>query len=375
MRSVFFQFEQELPELESEYRQQYLKSDINQVITGICIWIIPYVGFIFVDYMLFGMEATFFWLIAVRVLYIIVSVFVIYWLLYGLKQHEQFDRLVLFWGLISLLSLAVIGHSRQQINEANFLLELVAVFSFYIFIPNKFYIRVAPPMLFSLYVILTAAFSPLIDSILMISAVIFTFIITNLIGILFSVRHFSLRRQEFHSRKEEAGVSAELQRLASTDSLTGVFNRRRLIELAGDAFYRFKRYGRPFSILLMDLDGFKRVNDTYGHLEGDRTLIQFAAMIAAEKREVDILGRMGGDEFCLVLPETLPADAAMLSDRILVRCSQIAINGGGLDVRVSVSIGITQALPSDNNLDAIFARADAALYQAKESGRSRRNIL
>jgi diguanylate cyclase (GGDEF)-like protein len=170
---------------------------------------------------------------------------------------------------------------------------------------------------------------------------------------------------------EEENIRAELQRLASTDPLTGVLNRRRLLEIAGESFYRLRRYHRPCSILVMDLDGFKKVNDTLGHQQGDSMLIRFAESVYHEKRAGDALGRMGGDEFCLVLPETQSKVATALAERILQNCGNIVAADDKQQVNVTVSIGISEARHDDSSLDSVFARADAALYAAKHGGRNR----
>jgi diguanylate cyclase (GGDEF)-like protein len=193
--------------------------------------------------------------------------------------------------------------------------------------------------------------------------------------VVFSQHTFAVRRSEFLARREEARTQAELTRLASTDPLTGVFNRRRLLELANDAFFRYRRYQRPFSILVMDLDGFKMVNDTFGHQQGDVILIDFARSVTLEKREADALGRMGGDEFCLVLPETAPGSAVVLAERLLARCGDIRLSDSIHEVHVTVSIGITDARMEDTALDALFSRADTALYQAKHDGRNRYHVV
>jgi diguanylate cyclase (GGDEF)-like protein len=232
-------------------------------------------------------------------------------------------------------------------------------------------LRVLPALLLSLANMILALFYKEGLSPQMVLSFAFSFTITNLVGILFSLHYFDLRRTEFLARREETRVQAELQRLASTDSLTGVYTRRRLLELAGDASYRFRRYGRPFSVMVMDLDGFKRVNDTFGHHQGDAVLVEFAQAVLDEKRETDSLGRMGGDEFCLVLPETTPEAAQVLAERIIKRCESIFLEHEGETVRVTASIGISQALPSDTGLDPLFARADGALYRAKNGGRNR----
>jgi diguanylate cyclase (GGDEF)-like protein len=290
-------------------------------------------------------------------------------------NYEGFDRLVLVWALCSVVWNIIISLAQPQNYISSIILSLVGIFGFYVFIPNPFYIRVIPPLAYSIYVFLSILVWNQGINPAQIEAITLSIFITNLVGIMFSARMSASRRHEFIARRNEDKIRVELQRLASTDPLTGVLNRRRLLELAAEAFYRFRRYKRPFTIMVMDLDGFKNINDTLGHQQGDSVLVQFAESANREKREADALGRMGGDEFCLVLPETLPRSASVLANRIIKKCEEIRPGGGALVVNVTVSIGISQIREEDGTLDTLFARADAALYIAKQSGRNRLEIV
>jgi diguanylate cyclase (GGDEF)-like protein len=122
---------------------------------------------------------------------------------------------------------------------------------------------------------------------------------------------------------------------------------------------------------MADLDLFKRINDTYGHEAGDRVLNQFGAMLRKTCRDSDLIGRLGGEEFALLLPET-PADAAQhLATRITEACRSIIIDEPVDDVRCSCSLGVTEVRPDDDRLDSVLTRADQALYAAKRAGRDR----
>jgi diguanylate cyclase (GGDEF)-like protein len=261
------------------------------------------------------------------------------------------------------------------VGTAIFIIDLVAIISLYVFVPNRLPIRLLAPLLVTAYDLGLASFGNTSVNHSTMQALTFAYLATNILGVLLTSRLDTFRRKEYAAHREEWFARQELEHLAATDPLTGVYNRRRLLELAGDAFYRFKRYSRPFSILLMDMDGFKMVNDTFGHQQGDQVLIQFSQMVCAEKRAADALGRMGGDEFCLVLPETPPQSASAMAQRILSHCSNLEPNGNALDVCVTVSIGVSQVLTEDTSLDSVFARADAALYQAKNNGRNRCEIM
>ncbi len=168
----------------------------------------------------------------------------------------------------------------------------------------------------------------------------------------------------------------QLERLATCDPLTGVFNRREFFRRGNLELQRFQRKGTPFCIILMDLDHFKQINDTYGHAAGDAALKTFARVCRHSIRELDIPARIGGEEFVILLPDTELAEAIAVAERICnkIRSQPIQVpkeSSNQQDFRITVSAGITYIKPEDHTLDSTLARADKLLYQAKEQGRDR----
>ena len=161
-----------------------------------------------------------------------------------------------------------------------------------------------------------------------------------------------------------------LERLVCTDALTDLHSRRSWFELGAAEFSRFQRYDRSFSVLLLDLDFFKRVNDTFGHGAGDVLLRRFSDTLRAECRHSDIIGRLGGEEFALLAPETSLAAAQTIADRILDACRRLVVVLPAGEVRCSCSIGMSESVPTDDGVERVLRRADAALYDAKRSGRN-----
>ena len=161
-----------------------------------------------------------------------------------------------------------------------------------------------------------------------------------------------------------------LERLVCTDALTDLHSRRSWFELGAAEFSRFQRYDRSFSVLLLDLDFFKRVNDTFGHGAGDMLLRRFSDTLRAECRHSDIIGRLGGEEFALLAPETSLAAAQTIADRILDACRRLVVVLPAGEVRCSCSIGMSESVPTDDGVERVLRRADAALYDAKRSGRN-----
>jgi diguanylate cyclase (GGDEF)-like protein len=163
----------------------------------------------------------------------------------------------------------------------------------------------------------------------------------------------------------------ELERLSVTDPLTGLANRRRLeAEIEREAL-RGDRLSRKFAVLMLDVDHFKKFNDTWGHQAGDDVLKRLARALQEQVREVDTAARYGGEEFTVILTETTAAEAMKVAERIRARVAEEKISQNGSEVQVTVSVGLAE-FPSDGKTpEAIIASADQALYKAKEAGRNR----
>ena len=159
--------------------------------------------------------------------------------------------------------------------------------------------------------------------------------------------------------------------LSETDELTGLYNTRGFAIAANRLFGQAQRYGRPASVLMVDCDNLKTVNDTHGHDAGSRLLRQVANAVQVELRATDVPARYGGDEFIVLLPETPPKGAADVAERIRLAIGQRPLAINGQNVVASVSIGYASYPEDGRTLDALAARADRALYQATQEGRNK----
>ena len=166
---------------------------------------------------------------------------------------------------------------------------------------------------------------------------------------------------------ELKAVQRKLELASVTDSLTGLRNRRFLFERLAEESERVRRFGSGFSIILLDLDHFKAVNDSFGHRVGDSVLIQVAAALLGSIRDVDIAGRYGGEEFLVILPSTGAAEALIIAERIRARVKALSWPEPGLSV--TISAGISEY--GDKDIDALVDAADRKLYEAKAAGRDR----
>ncbi|NOY98216.1 MAG: diguanylate cyclase [Chloroflexi bacterium] len=169
---------------------------------------------------------------------------------------------------------------------------------------------------------------------------------------------------------ENARLFAEVQRLAVTDELTGLHNRRHFFNLAFAEFYRARRYARALSVLMLDIDHFKRVNDKYGHAAGDIVLQSLGKLCTHLLRDLDIIGRYGGEEFVILLPETDLAAAKQVAQRIRSAISELSIPTTRGEIYVTASIGAAGDNVDELNLLELIEHADEAMYAAKRAGRN-----
>ena len=196
--------------------------------------------------------------------------------------------------------------------------------------------------------------------------------ITNLVagGVVLGLLLFHWLPHAVKDWKRSEQRAQDLQSLAAIDPLTGLYNRRQFETLARAELARCQRYVRPCSFLMIDVDHFKLVNDTFGHEMGDWVLKMVANTLTAARRDADVVARFGGEEFVIMLPETTRDAAAMVAERIrsMVAASALAVGDSRLSLTISVGVGETMAgLPG---VEAVLRDADQALYDAKANGRN-----
>jgi diguanylate cyclase (GGDEF)-like protein len=168
----------------------------------------------------------------------------------------------------------------------------------------------------------------------------------------------------------EALYHEEIYRLTITDGLTQVANKRHFADFLEREIARATRHGRPLALVIFDVDLFKRTNDEYGHLAGDRVLQGIASVVARQVRRDELIARYGGEEFAVVLPETSVEEAALFCERIRAEVEGERFEFDGEPLRATISLGAA-ALEHDDTVDTLVARADAHLYRAKQTGRNR----
>jgi len=186
------------------------------------------------------------------------------------------------------------------------------------------------------------------------------------------VTHFASIKRDLTAAKQ---LQEELSTLASTDALTGIFNRRKLFEQAAIEFARAYRYHHELAVVMLDVDHFKRVNDEHGHFAGDQVLAALGRHARALLRGSDMIGRWGGEEFMIVMPETPLEGAAVFAERLREELAALSVVAGDETLHFTVSAGVTARGDGDQDITHVLQRADVALYAAKNAGRNCVHVL
>ena len=192
----------------------------------------------------------------------------------------------------------------------------------------------------------------------------------------FLIKPFNSEELKYRVKIGERIINLEqrILKLATTDSLTGVLNRRAFMERMNEEIQRAKRDGTPISLILMDIDHFKKVNDTYGHQTGDLVLQRVTDQLMDRSRAYDFVGRYGGEEFVICVRSTADIDPQAIAERMRqnIEAQKIVTDQSNKTLRITASFGVGTSRPeSDDSLDALIKRTDKALYEAKKNGRNR----
>ena len=278
-------------------------------------------------------------------------------------------QVVLFAVFYYFLALGYLSLTEQL------LVALFIVLSAYLVFPNRFVTMVRLAGFGSLgYLIVVSVLQR--PDISVVPLAIQGLVVANVFGAITAHRLHVAKRREYlrlieqrHLNNELRSLNVELEALATTDSLTGINNRRNFFVLAKDEIARSRRYQRPLTVLMIDIDRFKDVNDKHGHAIGDKVLQALAQACITTLRETDVFARLGGDEFVILLPET--DDGREQADRLRRTIERMRTSlDDDTDLAITVSIGVASARPEDETIDDVFARADEALYEAKQTGRN-----
>lgn len=358
-----------LGELEGDYRVFHLKNDIAQTTLALIITMISVLAMLRVDAILFkDRPGSFIWLVAYRGGFVLVTLLVML-LILRTKRVRIYDRLVFAWILLMILFFVPFNFTRPA-NYLTSAFEIIIPFSIYVLSPLKLKQNVALALGFTVARLSVDYFFKIGASPFILNAALAQ-VIVHTLGLGSALQIQTYRRKSFKAYVMEKDAKEMVAYLANIDPLTKSLTRRQFFNIAESEFLRYWRYHRPLSILILDTDDFKNINDTHGHHAGDIVLRSLSLVILEQKRAQDTYGRLGGEEFGLLLPETNLEQARIVAERIQKIWEQTPSNMDGEMIYSTVSIGGAEAAYEDKSFDDVLRRADKMLYKAKEGGKNR----
>ncbi|HEX5942454.1 MAG TPA: GGDEF domain-containing protein [Anaerolineales bacterium] len=370
LKTFWRQFLLDLGELEGDYRNFHLREDKRQSSFYILFATLSVAGMLGADAALYkNRPDLFLWMSLFRAGFVLVSLLLMIAIRRAAKVRV-YDRLMLGWLCFVILFLLLFNFTRPT-NFLTTAYDVILPLSIYIISPLNISYTFALASGFSAGILYIDYFHKTGVDPATLNMILIAQLIVHIIGLASSVQIQSYRRKSFKAYIQEKDAKEMVAYLANIDSLTKSLTRRQFFNIAEIEFLRFVRYHRQFSVLVLDADHFKDINDTYGHYAGDLVLRNLSLVILEQKRTQDTFGRLGGEEFGLLLPETNLRQAKIVAERVQKVWSQTESTVDGKLIHSTVSIGVTEANDQDRSFEDILRRADRMMYKAKEAGRNR----
>lgn len=373
---------------EHDFRQSTLREDKKRGLLLILIALI-YVALICIDYLSLGLSDYFLNIAAARGGGIIINLSVLF-LLLKTENENHFDVFLFVFSTYLCFENLYVGNLKPAGYTPTAIFDIITIMGLYIIMPTRLILKIIPCLAISLLSpSLRATNTPVEFNELMVAHVT-----SHMIGILFSNFLNKSRRVQYNSLLNEVLLKKNLEKTekeimfiserlakqnktlkesATTDKLTGIYNRRSLQEFAEEQWSRAVRNNEEFSVIMLDIDHFKTVNDTHGHQIGDIVLTSVANTLAGLNREYDRLGRWGGEEFMLFLPGTAAEQAFIIAERLRCKVSESHFRiSDDIKINITISLGISSKTASNTlGLELQLSQADKALYEAKKTGRNK----
>lgn len=365
------------PATEQRFREHVAVSMARQLRVALAVWAGLLLLFLFVDYAVLGLTPYFYLCLLARLLTLLGMA--ICAALVTRRPQLATDGTVLTPLLLLAFSLFFVWYFILPRESIQWLIAatMAMLISLFVLLPN----RVVLSALVALYAIIGCALCThlvLGTSGLRLVVLMALLVLPTSAGLSAAYRFQVIHRREFaaleRARRElhqRQRLEDELKRQATTDPLTGLFNRRHYEALFEREVRRARRYNRPLALCVLDLDYFKRINDSYGHSAGDTALTVCADVCRAVLRDSDIAGRLGGEEFIILLPDTDVAGATRVAERLRVLLASTDVVARQQRFRLTATIGVTELRPEDQSINDLILRADQALYEGKRAGRNR----
>lgn len=324
----------------------------------------------FSDYTLFGVGRKLFFLGAIRLAYIFFSAATLVGI-ERVKEYRYYAMGVFLWSLLTLVFIFIVDGTRPKNYMTAVHMNTLLIMAFFVILRLRLELQVIIATLAACSISYQLLF--LKDSYPIQTS--FNFVISIIVifsvGIIFSKQIRGHRIQIIKDKVHEKMLNDELRMLADTDALTGLFSRRKIRKMLQNEMERKKRYRTSVSVILFDIDFLKQVNDRYGHDAGDMMITQISSILKNSLRQTDAVGRIGGDEFLIVLPNSNLSDAVSLAERINRSINSSVIESNGNQIPLSGTMGLSEVSNSDISIDEQIKCADIKLYEAKKTGRNK----
>ncbi|WP_417657418.1 GGDEF domain-containing protein [Pseudidiomarina aestuarii] len=339
--------------------------------------------FAITDYFLLGLTREYYLLVAMRItvvsLTVILAFFIARW---GSYSERPWLHALPLW--ILAIGIILIVPLRPESLGSQVTAVAVATTAFYLLIPNLLTVATLASLFLCIgFLVAAVEFAGVTGAVTLRIGLLL--VMANLVGFSALLRLENLQRKQFALLREEReqndhlvteiarrkSLEAQLRQLAEKDALTGLNNRSYFMQRAGTLLKRAATEKIPFSLFMVDVDHFKKINDTLGHTHGDRVLKQIAESLAESLRPTDVIGRFGGEEFVVALPDTAANDAQHLAERLRESIATLALQDEMGELTLSITVGIAVAQDGETDLEALIKRADDLLYTGKRDGRNR----
>ena len=368
---------------ESVYRQSMQSRMRLETPVSLAIATLIFGMFAIADYQILGLTRAYYLLVAMRIVVVGLCLFLaLLMLLRGDVSHGVWLHAMPLWVLATGIILIV--PLRPDSLSTQVMAVIVAIIGFYLLIPNLLTVVAFASLYLSLgFLIAAALFAEASSGALLRMALLL--IMANGVGFCALLRLEKLQRRQFallHDERDQNRqllkeiahrelLEEQLRRVAERDSLTGLNSRRHFMKLA-DALLQVSREDQtPLSLFMIDVDHFKRINDTWGHSQGDCVLTQIAEICTQALRPTDVIGRFGGEEFVVALPDTDAEEAMIVAERLRRKVAALPLEEAMRELQLSITIGIAVSRGDEISLQNVIARADRALYAGKREGRNR----
>lgn len=369
-KRLFGQILLHLGEMEEEFRLFHLRDDIATfIITAVCLLLANAI-MLRVDFILYRSSMDLFYLIIpLRSLQVLLSGAFLF-LVYRTTQVQKFDIFVFTWLLLNVIYFSLFNFTRPADYMAT-TFDLLFIFGLYLLSPLQLKQTLALSVSLSLGSLYVTYYykSGIPDFIVGSTTGAHLFI--HMLGLASALQIQSFKRRAFQAYARERKAHEITQDLLRIDALTKALSRRYFFEQAQREFERSKQLNLPLSVLIIDLDHFKKINDSNGHHAGDEVLSRFGRFILHQKRSQDLFGRLGGEEFSIALPETKTKDAQTTARLLQTAWVDTPVKVDSKVIHSTMSIGIAELSQSDRNFDELLNRADTMMYKAKQRGRNR----